>query len=129
MHGGHGFLPPLKPHVVLTISLGSSGRNVEPDRTAAGSALVGASVSPKSLGEMPTSSRPWPVRAPRPHQNLSSGGRRRLSGNLAQRLLENFHGLSALNQIFVVDDDRGYGADTALAIELFALANLVGIET
>ena len=50
-------------------------------------------------------------------------------GNLPQRLFENFHGLSALNQIFVIDDDRGHSVDTLLAIELFARADLIGIET
>ena len=47
--------------------------------------------------------------------------------DLTQRLLEDFHGLAALDQVLVVDDDRRHGLDAALAVEALALAHLVGI--
>jgi hypothetical protein len=68
------------------------------------------------------------VGTPRRPQNCSSNRPTLFHGNLAQRLFENFHRLSALNQIFIVHDDRRHRVDTLPAVELFALADLVGVE-
>jgi hypothetical protein len=62
-------------------------------------------------------------------RNCSSGRTLRFGGDLAQCLLEDFHGLPALNQVFVIDDDRGHGVNATLAMELLALVYFVGIET
>lgn len=53
----------------------------------------------------------------------------RFGGDLAQRLFENFHGLTALNQVTVVDDDGRDRVDALSAVELFALADLLGVKT
>src|SRR5690606_28505494 len=51
-----------------------------------------------------------------------------VGGDLVQCVRENLHGLSTLNEIFLVDDYRGHRADALLSVRLFARSHLLRME-